>query len=68
MGGEFTARNLISGENTTISLGKRVCSWYSMKEENMIFESAVGKEPYSRPRAQNQGGYDSFMTNISKCI
>jgi hypothetical protein len=59
-GGNFAAKNLISKENMNIELDKRVISWYSTKKEKIIYESAVGEKPYSRPRSKNQGGYDSF--------
>ena len=59
-GRQIEAKNLISGEIKNIPIEKRECSWYSIKAGKITYESSVGSNPYSRPRAENQGGFDSF--------
>jgi hypothetical protein len=59
-GGKFSVRNLLSGEELNFTFAQRACSWYSRGNSTIIYESNTGTNPYSRPRSETQGGFDSF--------
>jgi hypothetical protein len=62
-GGKFRMRQLFPqvGEETEIEMDKRVCCWYGVDHETIVYEREdIGADPYSRPRSKTEAGFDTF--------